>query len=89
MERDKELQRFPSPDGKRWIELRERPDGLFFFQEFYEPIVADPADETMDDQAITIVWVARAGWRSGLYERLADAQRDLKEMPPWLRGNSN
>ena len=89
MERDEELQRFPSPDGKRWIELRERPDGLFYFQEFYEPIVADPADETMDDQAITIVWVSRAGWRSGLYERLADAQRDLKEMTPWLRGNSN
>ena len=44
VERDKELQRFPSPDCKRWIELRERPDGLFYFQESYEPIVG-PADE--------------------------------------------
>jgi hypothetical protein len=58
MERDKELQRFPRPDGKRWIELRERPDGLFYFQEFYKPIV-DPAVETMDDHAITVVWVGR------------------------------
>jgi len=53
MERDKELQRFPSPDGKRWIELGERPDGPFYFQEFYEAIVDDnPADDTMDDRAI-------------------------------------
>jgi hypothetical protein len=89
MERDKELQRFPSPDGKRWIELRERPDGLFYFQEFYEVIVDNTADETTDDLAITIAWVVEQGWRSGLYERLADAQRDLKEMTPWLRGNSN
>jgi hypothetical protein len=36
MEDDKLLQRFPSPEGKRWIELRQQSDGLFYFQEFYE-----------------------------------------------------
>ena len=35
---DKTLQTYPSPDGKRWIELRQRPDGMFYFQEFYEAI---------------------------------------------------
>jgi hypothetical protein len=88
MKRDKELERFPSPDGKRWIELRERPDGLFYFQEFFEDfseLVVDPTDETTD--AITIVW--NFGWQSGLYERLEDALRDLKQMTPWLRENSN
>jgi hypothetical protein len=36
MERDKLLQRFPSPEGNRWIDLYEQPDGQFYFQEFFE-----------------------------------------------------
>jgi len=36
MEDDKLLQRFPSPDGKRWFELRRQSDGMFYFQEFSE-----------------------------------------------------
>ena len=42
MDDDKLLQRFPSPDGKRWFELRQQSDGMFYFQEFSEATDAVP-----------------------------------------------
>ena len=42
MEDDKLLQRFQSPDGKRWFELRQQSDGMFYFQEFSESTDAVP-----------------------------------------------
>jgi hypothetical protein len=42
MERDKLLKRYPSPDGKRWIDLYERPDGLFIFRSFMRPATMFP-----------------------------------------------
>jgi hypothetical protein len=43
------LQRFPSRDGKRWIELPERRDGMFYFRRFYEATtrVPDVGSETL------------------------------------------
>jgi len=76
MEGDKLLQRYPSPDGKRWIELRERPDGLFYFQEFHEAIDNIPV---YGSQTYT-----SPGWKSGFYERAEAAETDLQKMTPWL-----
>ena len=74
---DKTLQTYPSPDGKRWIELRQRPDGMFYFQEFYE---ASPDDSR--------IWTRRnyttPGFASGLYESFEAAESDLIKMTPWL-----
>jgi len=80
MEDDKLLQRFPSPDGKRWIELRERPDGMFYFQEFYEATkhIPDYGSETYTSPS----------WQSGLYKTAEAAEADLRKMIPWLGGIS-
>ena len=80
MERDKLLQRYPSPDGKRWIDLYEQPDGLFYFQEFYE---------ARDDVPTygTATYIA-PGWKSGLYQRYEAAESDLRKMAPWLHEDS-
>ena len=45
-ENDKVLQRFPSPDGKRWFELRQQSDGMVYFQEFSEATDAVPISPT-------------------------------------------
>jgi hypothetical protein len=79
-EGDKLLQRFPSPNGKRWFELRERPDGMFYFQEFSEaadsvPMYGSPSDVS-------------AGFRSGPYASAKAAEDDLRTMVPWLGGIS-
>ena len=51
---DKTLQTYPSPDGKRWIELRQRPDGMFYFQEFYDVALDDiPGIWTRHNYTIT------------------------------------
>lgn len=81
MERDKLLQRFPSPDGKRWIDLYEQPAGLFYFQEFYEA-----RDDVPTYGAETYT---APGWRSGLYEHAAAAETDLRKMAPWLHEDSD
>ena len=78
---EKLLLRYPSPDGKRWIELRERPDGLFYFQEFYKAIDDVPEYGTME--------YTSPGWQSGLYESPEEARSDLQRMTPWLQENSN
>ena len=80
MEDDKLLQRFPSPDGKRWIELHQRPDGMFYFQEFYEAIDNSPH---YGSQTYT-----SPGFRSGLYASAKAAEDDLRKMVPWLGGIS-
>jgi len=61
MEGDKLLQRYPSPDGRRWVELRQRPDGKFYFQEFSEA-TDNPAftSTSRPRKAICKRW--RLGW---------------------------
>jgi hypothetical protein len=80
MEGDKLLQRFPSPDGKRWFELRQRPDRLFYFQEFSEAADAVP---TYGSQSYV-----SAGFRSGPYASAKAAEDELRNMVPWLGGIS-
>jgi hypothetical protein len=81
VERDKLLQRFPSPDGRRWIDLYEKPDGLFFFQEFYEA-----RDDVPNYGTATYT---SPGWKSGLYRHAEAAESDLRKMAPWLHEDSN
>ena len=78
---DKVLQTYPSPDGKRWIELRQRADGLFYFQEFSDagPHVPEYGDATN----------TTPGLRSGTYKTFAAAESDLVEMTPWLCAKSS
>ncbi len=80
MDQDKILQRFPSPDGKRWFELRQQPDGMAYFQEFSESTDAVP------------IYGANAyaspGFKSGLYASVKAAEEDLRRMVPWLGGIS-
>jgi hypothetical protein len=78
---DELLQTYPSPDGKRWIELRKRPDGRFYFQEFYE--ATDNVPEYGPDTYTS------PGWKSGLYESAAAAESDLQKMAPWLSEKSS
>ena len=75
------LERFPAPDGKRWVDLRVRPDGFFFFEEHFED-----RDEIPGYGVEAFI---SPGWQSGLYERLEDATRDLQRMTPWLRTSSD
>ena len=80
MDDDKLLQRFPSPDGKRWFELRQQFDGMFYFQEFSETTDAVPV---YGGQSYTA-----PGVRSGLYQS-ADAPEDgMRKMVPWRGGRS-
>ena len=80
MEGDKLLQRFRSPDGKRWFELRQQSDGMFYFQEFSESTDAVPV---YGAESYT-----SPGWRSGLYASAKAAEDDLRKMIPWLGGVS-
>ena len=80
MDDDKLLQRFPSPDGKRWFELRQQSDGMFYFQEFSEATDAVPV---YGAQSYT-----SPGFRSGLYKSAEAAEDDLRKMVPWLGGIS-
>ena len=81
MEGDKLLQRFPSPDGKRWFELRQQSDGLFYFQEFSE--ATDPVPICGAESYTS------PGFRSGLYPSAKAAEDDLRKMVSWLGGISN
>ncbi len=73
---DKTLQTYPSPEGKRWIELRQRSDGLFYFQEFSD---AAPNDPEYGPAVNTT-----PGLRSGAYRSFEAAESDLIKMTPWL-----
>ena len=77
---DKTLQTYPSPDGKRWIELRQCADGLFYFQEFSD---AAPHDPEYGPAVNTT-----PGLRSGTYKTFAAAESDLVKMTPWLCAKS-
>lgn len=77
---DKILQRYPSPDLKRWVDLRQRPDGLFYIQEF-----AATADSVPEYGAQTNT---SPGLRSGTYKSLQAAESDLQNMAPWLSAKS-
>ena len=73
---DKILQRYPSPDLKRWVDLRQQPDGLYYIQEF----AATPASvPEYGAQSNTL-----SGLRSGTYKSLAVAETELQNMAPWL-----
>jgi hypothetical protein len=78
MGQDKVLQRFPSPDGKRWFELRQQPDGMVYFQEFAEATDAVPIYGTDS--------YTSSGFKSGLYKSAKAAEDDLRRMVPWLGG---
>ncbi|HTZ67566.1 MAG TPA: hypothetical protein VMA30_00410 [Xanthobacteraceae bacterium] len=80
MSDDKILQRYPSPDGKRWVDLRQRADGLFYFQEF-----AAPPDSVPEYGAQTNTV---PGLRSGTCKTFEAAESDLKDMTPWLCAKS-
>ncbi len=73
---DKILQRYPSPDLKRWVDLCQRPDGLFYIQEF--SATPDSVPE-YGAQSNTM-----PGLRSGTYKSLKAAETDLQNMAPWL-----
>jgi len=73
---DKTLQTYPSLDGKRWIELRQRADGLFYFQEF--------SDAAPDDPEYGPAVNTTPGLRSGPYKSFEAAESDLIKMTPWL-----
>jgi hypothetical protein len=77
---DKILQRYPSPDLKRWVDLRQRPDGLFYIQEF-----AATADNVPEYGAQTNT---SPGLRSGTYKSLQAAESDLQNMAAWLSAKS-
>jgi hypothetical protein len=82
---DEVLQTYPSPDGRRWLELRKRPDGLFYFQEFRE------ADDEADDNvpAYGAQTFTSPGWKSGTYKSVQAAEDDLQKMAPWLSEKSS
>ena len=80
MDQDKVWQRFPSSEGERWLELRQQPDGMFYFQEFSE--AADPVP------AYGAPSFASPGFRSGPYTSAKAAEDDLRNMIPWLGGVS-
>jgi hypothetical protein len=77
---DKTLQTYPSPDGKRWIELRQCSDGLFYFQEF--------SDAAPDDPEYGPATNTTPGLRSGTYKSFEAAESDLIKMTPWLCAKS-
>jgi hypothetical protein len=77
---DKTLQTYPSPDGKRWIELRQCADGLFYFQEF--------SDAAPDDPEYGPATNTTPGLRSGTYKSFEAAESDLIKMTPWLCAKS-
>ena len=81
MTEDKVLQTYPSPEGNRWIDLYEQPDGQFYFQEFYEDRDNLPnyGGETYRSP----------GWKSGLYQRAEEVESDLRKMAPWLHEDSS
>jgi hypothetical protein len=73
---DKLLKTYPSPDDKRWIELRQQSDGRFYFQEF---------DEASDNVPYYGARTEKSpGFRSSLYETAAAAETDIQSMFPWL-----
>jgi hypothetical protein len=77
---DKILQRYPSPDLKRWVDLRQQPDGLFYIQEFSATPVGVPE---YGAQTNTL-----SGLRSGTYKSLSAAESELQNMAPWLSAKS-
>ena len=81
MESDKLLQTYPSPDDKRWLELRQRPDGRFYFQEFTEAVDNIPVYGAESAK--------RPGWKSEMYDSVEAAERDLQKMAPWLSEKSS
>jgi len=82
MDDDKLLQRFPSPDGKRWFELRQQSDGKFYFQEFSEATDAIPV---YGAQSYT-----SPGFRSGLYKSAVKRPKTTcaKCFPGWVEFQS-
>jgi hypothetical protein len=77
---DKILQRYPSPDLKRWVDLRQQPDGLFYVQEFAATPAGVPEYGAQTDTS--------SGLRSDTYKSLAAAETELQSMAPWLSAKS-
>jgi hypothetical protein len=77
---DKILQRYPSPDLKRWVDLRQQPDGLYYVQEFSATPSSVPEYGAQSNTA--------SGLRSGTYKSLSAAESELQSMAPWLSSKS-
>ena len=77
---DKILQRYPSPDLKRWVDLRQQPDGLYYVQEFAATPSSVPEYGAQSNTA--------SGLRSGTYKSLSAAESELQSMAPWLSSKS-
>ena len=77
---DKILQRYPSPDLKRWVDLRQQPDGLFYIQEFSATPASVPEYGAQTNTS--------SGLRSGTYKSLSAAESELQSMAPWLSAKS-
>jgi hypothetical protein len=73
---DKILQRYPSPDLKRWVDLCQQPDGKYYVQEFSAPPKSVPEFGAQTNTS--------PGLRSGTYKNLAAAESELQSMAPWL-----
>jgi hypothetical protein len=74
------LKRFESPDGRRWLDIYKRFDGLFCFQEFSE---GPPKTELRGDSNIS------PGMESAAYDSAEAAEADARKRIPWLRDISN
>jgi hypothetical protein len=73
---DKILQRYPSPDLKRWVDLCQQPDGLYYIQEFATTSDSVPEYGAQSNTS--------SGLRSGTYKSLGAAETELQSMAPWL-----
>jgi len=71
------VKRLDSKDGKRRIEIMARDDGMFRFVESCEVSEIDYHNRP------TIYWTPTAF--SGLYDDAVIAEREAREMLPWLR----
>jgi hypothetical protein len=70
------LKRFESPDGRRWLDIYKRFDGLFCFQEFSE---GPPKTELRGDSNVS------PGMESAAYDSAEAAEADARRRIPWLR----
>jgi hypothetical protein len=79
------LKKFHSADGKRSAELVMRDDGLFCFVEHCEDI--EDMRHLGADSGILTYW--RPSYFSGIYQTLDSAEKDMRNILPWMREDSN
>ena len=75
----REIKRFVSPAGTRFVRLCERDGGRFFFEEEYEDV------EDLSHLGYGIVRYWSPGFVSGTYDDVEAAERELRAVTPWLQ----